>query len=275
MKRSNSAALGNLSWKAFSCPATHSEQGADINAQDNAQRTPLFYAIFLWNSQAARILIEHGADLNKPDINSESPLALAKRRNAEEIKKILEQKHAVFHPIQLKAEMVMPIGHRGEIKALVFSADGRYFVSASEDQTIILWDTKTWKKVHAFKGHTGAVLSADLSSDGKYLVSGSKDSTLRLWDTLTGTEIRALSGHSMAVSAVRFSGDGKLVASGSHDDSIKTWDILQVNSSAHFKAMLIMLKASAFPKTASCCSPVLTIKQSDYGTWQVAKNFGK
>ena len=122
------------------------QAGADINAQDNAQRTPLFYAIFLWNSQAAKILIEHGGDLNKPDINGESPLALAKRRNAEEIKKLLEQKHAVLHSIQLKAEMVMPIGHQGAIKTLAFSSDGKYFVSASEDQTIILWDTKTWKK---------------------------------------------------------------------------------------------------------------------------------
>ncbi|MCI5178470.1 MAG: hypothetical protein D3911_03945 [Candidatus Electrothrix sp. AW3_4] len=244
------------------------QAGADINAQDDAKRTPLFYAIFLWNNPAAKILIEYEADLNQHDVNGESPLALAIRRNLSEIETLLKQKSAVFHPIQLNAEMVMPIGHRGAIKALVFSADGRYFVSASEDQTIILWDTKTWKKAHTFKAHTGAVLSADLSPDGKYLVSGSKDSTVRLWDILTGTEIRTLSGHNMAVSAVRFSGDGKLVASGSHDDSIKIWDIFTGELVNTFQGHADYVKSICFSKDGK-----LLLSGSDDKTvrlWDVA-----
>lgn len=49
----------------------------NINAQDTARRTALLYAAMTGNTELIKVLIAHGADLNKPQVDGWTPLMWA------------------------------------------------------------------------------------------------------------------------------------------------------------------------------------------------------
>ena len=109
--------------------------------------------------------------------------------------------------------------------SVAFQPDGKTLASASEDETVRLWDVARARKSAASLGHQGRVLSVAIAADGKTLASGSRDKTVRLWDVATGKEIRPLDGHSDVVTSVAFAPDGKTLASASWDKTVRLWDV--------------------------------------------------
>ena len=71
----------------------------------------------------------------------------------------------------------------------VFSPDGRYVVTGSEDKTVRRWDAATGAQLRQFVGHTGPVIQVAVSPDGRFLLSASADQTARLWDAASGEEL--------------------------------------------------------------------------------------
>ena len=65
---------------------------------------------------------------------------------------------------------------------LAFSLDGHRLASASNDQTVRLWNPDTGQPIRApLTGHSAAVLGVGFSPDGHRLASASSDQTVRLW----------------------------------------------------------------------------------------------
>lgn len=116
-------------------------------------------------------------------------------------------------------------GHADKVKSVAFSPDGKLLASASADQSILVWDVESGKKLRSLSGHSKAVNGVAFSPDGKTLVSGSEDTSARLWEVESGKELKIFSGHGKAVNAVAFAPDGKTVATAGEDGSVKLWEV--------------------------------------------------
>ena len=79
---------------------------------------------------------------------------------------------------------------------MAVTADGRRAVSASEDNTLKVWDLETGQELRTLAGHSDSVNGVAVTADGRRAVSASRDKTLKVWDLETGQELRTLAGHS-------------------------------------------------------------------------------
>jgi WD40 repeat protein len=76
----------------------------------------------------------------------------------------------VMEPIVLE-------GHTREVTAIAFLSEGR-ILSASQDQTMRLWNVQDGKLSLTFKGHKNWITSLAVSPDGKQAITTSDDLTI-------------------------------------------------------------------------------------------------
>src|SRR5438309_1404546 len=67
---------------------------------------------------------------------------------------------------------------------LCFQPEGQRLASASEDQTVKVWDATTGKELFTLRGHTNQVCSVSFSPDGQRLASASEDQTVKMWNAI-------------------------------------------------------------------------------------------
>lgn len=120
-----------------------------------------------------------------------------------------------------KPELVVETGHTDAVNSISFSPDGRFMASASDDDTVKVWEVAGGRELRTLKGHTDRVWSVSFSRDGRMLVSAGDDGTAKLWDPQTGRllwTINVPDGNS-----VFFSLDGRTLVSGSADGTVRLW----------------------------------------------------
>ena len=149
-------------------------------------------------------------------------------------------------------------GHRGPIRKLAFSRDGKLLISGGDDGKI-----KCWKLGSSGGGivsvsidaHAGGVLDMDVSPDGTKFVSCSRDGTIKQWYVRSGLQVSTHVGHAGCVYCVKYTPEkaldstgpakGRRIVSGGHDMSVIVWDantgqVLQRMSAIHRSYVLAL-----------------------------------
>ena len=78
-----------------------------------------------------------------------------------------------------------------DVKSVVYSPDGKYFVNTFHDG-IKLCETSTGNLINTFNGHTHLIKSVIYSPNGKYVASASWDKTIKIWKVESGKCIKTL-----------------------------------------------------------------------------------
>jgi WD40 repeat protein len=129
-----------------------------------------------------------------------------------------------------------PEGHLAGIVDVAPIINGRRLISASLDDTLKVWDSKTGKVLMTLRGHSLGVYSVSVSANGRRAISASLDKSLKLWDLKTGREIATIrAAHARGIACVVISADGRQAISASWDKTLKLWDLERRISLRTFK----------------------------------------
>jgi WD40 repeat protein len=130
-------------------------------------------------------------------------------------------------------------GHSKKVEGVSFSPDNQFIASASEDQTVKIWN-RDGLLLETLTGYKNWVNKISFSPDSKLIATASSDKTIKLWrlecvslqnKTCQKVDIKLLKtidkkndGHQDWVTDVSFSPDGNIFATASADGAIKIWN---------------------------------------------------
>lgn len=119
--------------------------------------------------------------------------------------------------------------HKDSVESALFSPNGKLIASASDDNTLCIWDAENGNHLTRLKGHNDFVTCVAFNSDGNCIVSASDDGTIRTWDVKSGSCLQILIGHEDSIWSASFSPDGKIIVSASVDNTIRIWNLTTGN----------------------------------------------
>jgi len=128
-------------------------------------------------------------------------------------------------------------GHRGDFYGVAFSPDGKMLASASQNETIRLWDPAATNLQNPFHQFPDDVFQASLSTGGRYVGMSHRTGKLSLWDTVTMCKMREwpgleFEGFTFAV----LSPDGSRAAFAFGDGSIHLAETVEAKTIASWPA---------------------------------------
>jgi WD40 repeat protein len=111
--------------------------------------------------------------------------------------------------------------HRDRVRSVVFSPDGQFLASASEGETLNVWETSAADSVALNEHQLQEIRFIRFLHDGNFLLTRSDDDMTKIWDTGTGALSATFAEKTR--DAVVLS-DGMHIVSLSHNETLTLWD---------------------------------------------------
>jgi WD40 repeat protein len=152
------------------------------------------------------------------------------------------------------------------IRSLVFASDGEMIASGSDDGTVTLWETKTFRLLDRIQVSQKSVQCVAFSADGKMISAGGLDAVLRVWVLDTGEIQRSpdfAEPDAHVIRTVEFSPDGRRVAWAGDDAVVRIWDVRRGEAVAEYPGHLGRVNRLVFNgqsnRLASACDDGTTL----------------
>jgi WD repeat-containing protein 61 len=127
--------------------------------------------------------------------------------------------HIALYDLEAQKHAITYVGHNKPVRDLCFSPDGKFLISACDDNTCNLYDIGNKVPIGSLNGHDSSVLCI-VANEGGHCITGSSDSKIKLWDLSQRTCIQTVSEHQEAVWDLSYQPETQQLASVSDDASI-------------------------------------------------------
>jgi eukaryotic-like serine/threonine-protein kinase len=119
-------------------------------------------------------------------------------------------------------------GHKSHVNAIAWSPHRKFIASASDDNTVQVWEAKTGTHINTYRGHHAPVNAVAWSPHGNYIASGCADGTVHIWEPFQVSDtLFTYREHTDQVNAVSWSPRhyGSYIASagGTKDKTVRVW----------------------------------------------------
>lgn len=123
----------------------------------------------------------------------------------------------------LSIDAVIQSGHSQYITCSDFSPNGKFVVTGSGDNSIILWDAIYGKQIRNFNHHFKRINSLSYSHNGKTILSTSNDNSAKLINVETGDLIHSFQLKNTVIANAYFSSDDQKIIITDDRDGFSVW----------------------------------------------------
>ena len=128
-------------------------------------------------------------------------------------------------------------GHKDVVFQVCFSPDNLFLASCSNDQSIIIWNRSSRKRVGKLRDPYSRVLTCQFSPDSTFIAAVVDGERVRIWNTLVGEVVNVLEGHHIEpIICCCFSPDGSFIVTGAGDKTYAVWDAKAVHAGPIYHA---------------------------------------
>lgn len=116
-------------------------------------------------------------------------------------------------------------GHRGAVKSICFSSDGRLLASGGNDGVVKLWNVVDGRELLTLYGHLSVVKAVAFQPSGTLIASGGGDPMIHLWEASTGQRVRTLISYWKGTRQLQFSPDGQRLVALGENNALSVWNV--------------------------------------------------
>lgn len=166
-----------------------------------------------WDNPNSTDILRKASELHSSGISLQSAIlkATSKKRSVQD-----------FDLTDASLRVFPQLGHVESIRSVVYSPDVRYIASSSRDNSIKIWDSKTYRELHNLKKIKNDDFAPDhlaFSPNGRFL-AGTGGGGAIVWDVATGLiqhKLEQTSRFRDDLSGIAYSPNGRYIVAGIHD----------------------------------------------------------